>query len=135
MKIQANNIPRPPRNSGLNPSGVPYDSQINRPSEIIQSPTFVSSTPSYPSFDSVPDLNINSTNSSTASVYNFSATQDDSVGVGEYPTLHYNYETFSSTVDNPQRDTGPTLPSWADAGHGQRLSLDEPGVFGLSLRS
>ncbi|KAH9044064.1 hypothetical protein EDB83DRAFT_2523679 [Lactarius deliciosus] len=46
--IQANGVAHPARNSGLNPSGNPSGSQLNRPAEIIQIPPLTSNIASLP---------------------------------------------------------------------------------------
>ena len=113
---QAHVIPQPVKQSGLNPSGVPYSSQLNCPSEIIQTP-FTSDVASYPSFDLIPD-HTSSTNIS--SIYNLTMVQGDNNGFSTnlslynltmaqgdngfealmQTTLHCNNEPPSSAPDN-----------------------------------
>ena len=69
---QAHVIPRPSKNSGLNPSGVPYSSQLNRPSEIIQTP-FTSDAASYP----IPD---HTSFTNPSSIYNPTTVQGEDNG-------------------------------------------------------
>ena len=97
--IQAHTIRRPPKKSGLNLSGVPYNSQLNRPTEIISTSYFTSdapSVPSVPSLDPIPDHTLPNDNS----VYNPTPPSDISVYNPTTSQNYYNFKTQLSHHDN-----------------------------------
>ncbi|KAH9059420.1 hypothetical protein EDB83DRAFT_2520510 [Lactarius deliciosus] len=107
---KAHTIPRPPRNSGLNPSGIPYDSQLNRPSEFI--PPL--STDASSSLNPTPATNLyNFTDPDpTPNVFNVHNSMTDSVRNDIFST---NYSSvYNSTVDSVPDSTSSTDFSFVD---------------------
>ena len=126
--IQAHVIPRPSKKSGLNPSGVPYSSQLNRPSEFIQTPD----PPSNPSFDLIPN-HMPSTNIS--SVYNSTTAQVNNSFEELSQTAHYHNRPPSSSLDDLPFDNDlPSLfPSSSSNTDWEGWNFSgEPGVDSLS---
>ncbi|KAH9015039.1 hypothetical protein EDB83DRAFT_2529127 [Lactarius deliciosus] len=110
MGGKAHTIPRPPRNSGLNPSGIPYDSQLNRPSEFI--PPLSTDTSS--SLNPTPATNLyNFTDPDpTPNVFNVHNSMTDSVRNDIFST---NYSSvYNSTVDSVPDSTSSTDFSFVD---------------------
>ncbi|KAH8999660.1 hypothetical protein EDB86DRAFT_3075729 [Lactarius hatsudake] len=103
-------IPRPPRNSGLNPSGIPYDSQLNRPSEFIPPPSTDTSSPN-PTLAT--NLSYNFTDPDpTPNVFNVHNSMADSV---HDDSLSTNYSSvYNSTVDSVPDSTSSTDFSLVD---------------------
>src|ERR1700761_3596969 len=112
--IQAHVIPRPSKKSGLNPSGVPYSSQLNRPSEFIQTPD--------------PSSNI-------SSVYNSTTAQVNNSFEELSQTAHYHNGPPSSSLDDLPFDNDlPSLfPSSSSNTDWEGWNFSgEPGVDSLS---